>query len=99
MTTAREPAPLYIVTIPPHHLCRLVGRGIIFLHDQATPPQPIASIDVIDEGTRFVPTRFEAHGTSGPFSRVTQTRAAGVCLALLDRFGRHVAVIVLHDEG
>jgi hypothetical protein len=94
---AGDEIPVYLIEIGPHHLCRLVGRAVHFLHDPATPSPPLALVEIVDEVTRCVPTAFESHAPTGVFSRVVGTLQAGVCMACLDRSGRHIAYILVDE--
>jgi hypothetical protein len=68
-----------------------------FLRYPEDPETAVASIEIVDEGTRLVPTAFESHTHSGPFGQVVRTRSAGVCMACLDQHGRQVALIVVQE--
>lgn len=89
--------PMYIVRVPPHHLSRLVGRGVFFLRDPDAVGVPLASVDIVQDGIRLSPTAFESHTQTGPLSRVARTATAGACMACYDRTGRRVAVILVEE--
>ena len=93
----RRNIPIYVIEVPPHHLCRLVGRAVHFLRYPDDPETPVASIEIVDEGTRLVPTAFESHTRAGPLGQVVRTRSAGVCMACLDQHGRQVALILVQE--
>ena len=95
----RRQIPVYVIAVPPYHLCRLAGRAVHFLRYPDDPATPVASIEIVDDGTRLVPTAFESHTRSAPFGQVATTRTAGVCMACLDRHGRHVALITVEEIG
>ena len=97
MHLPRSKVPVFVAEIGPHHLSRLVGRGIYFLRDPTDGTTPIASIEIVDEGTRLVPTAFEAHCHDGPLSCVARTRTASVCMACFDRGGRQLAFILVQE--
>ena len=92
-------APIYLVDVPPYHLCRLIGTGVHFLHYPDDPSTPVASIEIVDAGTRLEPRAFESHTRHGPFGKVVRTRSAGVCMACLDKHGRQVALILVQEVG
>jgi hypothetical protein len=89
--------PIFLVEIGPHHLSRLVGRATHFLRDPTDATQPVASIEIVSDGVRLVPTAFESHTKDGVFGRVARTREAGVCMACLDRSGRYIAFILVDE--
>lgn len=92
-------APVFIVEVSPFHLSKLMGRGVHFIRDSNESGTVLASVDIVDEGTRRTPTKFESHTTSGPLSQVTSTIQAGVCMACVDRHGKHVAFILIEESG
>ncbi|MCU0973820.1 MAG: hypothetical protein MUF80_07695 [Burkholderiales bacterium] len=97
--STRRHIPVYVIEVPPYHLCRLAGRAVHFLRYPDDPSTPAASIEIVDDGMRLVPTAFESHTRSGPFGQVATTRSAGVCMACLDRHGRYVALITVQEIG
>lgn len=90
-------APVFVIEVRPFDLCRLAGRAVHFIHDTDDPEKVLASVDIVDEGTRLTPTDVESHTNDGPLGHVTRTVPAGVCMACLDRHGRHVAIILVEE--